>query len=147
MAVSGGRSSVRVTDSFPKVTARVDALARDMVLEGARAAARAGASVAARRRRTGLMEEMEVAPAEGTPDGWRSGVSSRAWYVGFQSEGTVASRTRAVKRSTLARRSSATGRARFEKVSGSSGISPLRIFAAMKAAGRKAMLARAERGL
>jgi hypothetical protein len=53
--------------------------------EGARVASEA----ARPRRRTGLMEQMQVLPVKGTPTGWTGGFKSRAWYAGMQSRGTV----------------------------------------------------------
>lgn len=71
------------------------------------------------------MDDIRAVDVRGTPDGWEGGFRSDAFYSGFQSRGTVASRKR-VKASTLRRRSSPSGQARFSKVAGSRGITPLR---------------------
>lgn len=107
-------------------------------------ASRAGADVAAqeasKRRRSGKMDDISAVEVIGTPEGWEGGFRSAAFYSGMQSRGTHGSRTRSVKKSTERRRASRSGQARYAKVAGSRGISPLRHEEKGLAAARKRLL-------
>jgi hypothetical protein len=98
---------------------------RGMVEAASETGADEAAAAAGARRRTGRMANIDKVPVVGTPDGWEGGFRSKAWYSGFQSRGTLGSRKRSVKSSTARRRQSLSGQARFAKVAGSRGISPL----------------------
>lgn len=108
----------------PELAKQINAEVGPMVV----AASKVGADVAAQavtRRRTGRMAHIEPVATRGTPDGWEGGFKSEAFYSGFQSRGTLASRKRALKASTKRRRESASGQARLANLGGSGGIRPL----------------------
>lgn len=105
-----------------RVNHRVAADLADASAHGAKVAA----SAAQARRRTGEMANIRPVAVRGTPTGWEAGFRSEAWYSGFQSRGTLGSRTRKVKASTERRRQSASGQARLAKLGASTGITPLR---------------------
>lgn len=86
------------------------------------------------------MDDIEPVGVVGTPDGWEGGFRSAAFYSGFQSRGTLGSRSRAVRKSTEQRRASRSGQARYAKVSGHHGISPLRHEEKGLAAARKRLI-------
>lgn len=67
---------------------RANLVARDAVADASRAGAEAASAIAARRRRTGTMADMELLDVEGTANGWSGGFRSKAWYAHFQSRGT-----------------------------------------------------------
>jgi len=136
-------ATVNVVSGWGEQFAReINAEVRDAVKDSSRVAAQEAASVAAGRRRTGKMAQMEPVDVRGTPTGWEGGFRSQAWYSGFQSRGTLKSRKRALKVSTLRRRSSASGQDRFAKVSGSGGIRPLGHEEKGLAVGKKHLVAR-----
>lgn len=124
---------------------RVNAQVALELAAASREGAEVAAKMAAKRRRTGGMELFVVMRVEGTPTGWVGGFQSQAFYSGFQSRGTLASRKRKLKASTVARRSSRSGKARYAKVAGSSGIKPLRHEEAGLAAAKKSLVARLNR--
>lgn len=124
---------------------RVNAQVRDAMEDAAEVGAREAARAAAGRRRTGTMVKMEVLPVVGTPTGWQSGFSSKAWYAHFQSSGTLGSRRRSVKASTQRRRESASGQARTAKLGASPGITPLHFFEKGRTAARKYLKERLSR--
>ncbi len=117
-------------------------LATQQAVEVGADVASAGAQA---RRRTGKMAEMEIIPVRGTPTGWTAGFRSKGWYAGFQSRGTLGSRRGKVKESTLRRRESVSGQARFAKVAGSGGITPLGFLERGRSAARKHLVDRLNR--
>lgn len=88
------------------------------------------AQLGSQRRRGGEMSQAEPVRAYQTESGFAAGFRSKAgtngeFYSGFQSRGTLGARSRKVKQSTVARRESPSGKARYEKVKGRKGITPL----------------------
>lgn len=121
------RSTVNVREGFGAEIARqIDAEVRVAVGQASGHGAEVAAGVAQRRRRTGLMADIQPVEVEGTESGWQGGFKSPAFYSGIQSRGTLGSRTRKVKSSTERRRSSASGAARYAKVAASKGVAPLK---------------------
>jgi hypothetical protein len=113
--------------------------------------AKAATGIARRRQRPGthrkMMEitELTVFPyRSGWESGWEGGIMSPAWYAWFQSDGTLGSRKKPVKQATLDRRSSPSGKARYAKVAGRKGITPLEFFDAATKVGRRELKARIE---
>ncbi len=141
------RARVDVSTDFGAITEAVNDLARRAVQAGALVGARVAGQLAATRRDTGLMAQMEVLPVRGSPDGWEASFRSRAWWRLFQDLGTLQGRSTKLKASTLARRASPSGQARQARVSGNPGIEPLRFYSAGRRAGRKAMYEVINRGL
>jgi hypothetical protein len=89
--------------------------------------------------------EMVVFPfAEGWSSGFEGGIVSPTWYAWFQSSGTLGARVKPVKQATLDRRSSPSGRARFAKVAGRRGITPLLFFEEASKAGRTSLKSRVD---
>lgn len=126
------RARVDVSTDFGAITAEVNALARRSVLAGAQEGARVASAIAATRRDTGLMQQMEVLPVRGSPDGWEASFRSRAPYRIFQDLGTYQGRTTALKASTVRR-----GR---KTDAGGAGIEGLHFYRAGRRAGRRRML-------
>lgn len=110
------------------------------VAEASHVGARVASQEASKRRRSGKMDVVAAVEVVGTTQGWEGGFRSAAFYSGMQSRGTVGSRTRSVKKSTLQRRASRSGQARYAKVAGSRGITPLRHEEKGLAAARKRLL-------
>ena len=86
--------------------------------------------IASARVRGGEMKQVFAVSVKPTERGYAAGFRSKAgisgeFYSGFQSRGTLGARTKKLKSSTQARRSSPTGAARYAKVSGRKGIAPL----------------------
>lgn len=139
------RANVQAFQQFDRVTDEVERL----VVRELNAAAEVGAEearrVASARSDSGLMASFKPIKARGTADGYASGFANDedAWYDRFQNDGTLGSRTRQVKASTVRRRQSASGQARYAKVSGRAGIQPLRFLEA----GRKKAVDRLKAGL
>lgn len=91
------------------------------------------------------MADITALKVKGTPTGWEAGFRSPKFYAPFQSQGTLKSRSRQVKEQTRRRRESASGAARFAKVSGSQGISPLKFQEHGRTVMRKSLLERLAR--
>jgi hypothetical protein len=111
--------------------ARVNAAAPKALAEAADVGAAKASSIARERSRTGQMGHVAAVKVKPTDNGWVGGFLSEAgkageFYSGFQSRGTIGARRRAVKGSTLSRRESPSGKARYAKVAGKKGITPLR---------------------
>lgn len=104
---------------------RINDRVRDGVAEAAEVGAEVASGEAGKRRHTGKMQRMSTVPVVGTDSGWTGGFKSAAFYSGMQSRGTLGSRTRKVKASTERRRQSPSGAARYAKVAGGKGVSPL----------------------
>lgn len=138
---------VDVTDDFGRVTSAVNDLARRAVEAAAREGAAAASAVASQRSKSGRMAAIRPDNAIGTPDGWRASFVSPVHYAWYQNYGTLGSRRKKLKASTLARRSTPSGQARLARVQGSAGIEPLRFLEAGRRAGRKALLETITRGL
>jgi len=100
---------------------------------------------AAAPRRTGRMATMETLPVKPTPTGWSGGFFSRAFYAGWQSTGTLGSRSRKVKAATLRRRQSASGQARLARVGSSRGIKGSGFLEKGGTAARKSLIERLNR--
>lgn len=132
----GARVDVR-TGWGAEFARRVNAEVARAVAQASVVGAEAASQVASQRRRTGRMSRIEPVPVKGTPTGWAGGFKSEAFYSGFQSQGTLGSRRRKVKQSTVRRRQSVSGQARFAKVAGSKGVAPLRHEEIGRTAGRK----------
>jgi hypothetical protein len=141
------RARVDVTTNFGAITEAVNDLSRRAVSAGAQEGARVAGQIAATRKDTGLMAQMEVLPVRGSPDGWESSFRSRAPWRIFQDLGTLQGRGTKLKASTLARRASPSGQARLARVGDSPGIEPLHFYRAGRRAGRRAMLEVINRGL
>jgi len=141
------RARVDVSTDFGSITDAVNALAKRAVHAGAHEGARVASQVASARHKTGRMENMEVLPTRGSPDGWEASFRSRAPYRIFQDLGTLQARGTRLTAATMSRRSSPSGQARQAKVAGRAGITPLRFYAAGRREGRKAMLAVIRGGL
>ena len=124
---------------------RVNRQVKDAVHDASVEGARVAEAAAQPRNRTGRMANMDVLPVKATVSGWSGGFFSHAFYAGFQSAGTLGSRTRKVKSSTLRRRQSATGKARQARVGSSGGIKGLGFLEKGRAASRKELLARLNR--
>lgn len=124
-------------DAFAR---RVNADVRDAVTAASREGAETAAAIAQRRRRTGRMAEIEVLGTVGTPTGWEGGFRSPAFYAPFHDEGTLGSRRRRLKASTLRRRQSGSGQARQAKLAGSAGIPPLRFLAEGRRVARRRLV-------
>jgi hypothetical protein len=128
-----------------RMARQLEGKARAALPDAAKQGARVASSAAQARRRTGRMAQMELLPVERTPRGFSCGFRSQAWYAGFQSEGTLGSRRRQVKVSTLRRRQSASGQARLAKVGGSGGISALGFLEKGRTAMRRSFVERMNR--
>lgn len=129
---------VHVENHFQRVTDDVRRLARDAADEGAKVGGAAAAAIAAQRSETGAMAAIRIEPAvprEST--GWVAAFVSPVYYAWFQNFGTLGSRKRALKRQPTGNRTRDPG----------TGIKPLHFLEAGRRAGRKAMIARLERGL
>lgn len=105
-------------------------IAREELQRASDFGAEQASSLAGGRRRTGEMAKFKAVQVIPTASGWRGGFRSDAgisgeFYSGFQSRGTLASRKRKVKQQTLNRRESPSGKARYAKVAGKKGITPL----------------------
>lgn len=109
--------------------------------DGAKEAARASLP----RRRTGRMSTIDTLPVIPTPRGYSGGFRSRAFYAGFQSHGTLGSRSRKVSAGTLRRRQSASGQARQAKIGASKGIPALGFLEKGRSAARKSLIDRLNR--
>lgn len=129
-------------DEFAK---RVNRATRDAVQDAVEVGAREASAASLPRRRSGDMSKMDVIPVRATPTGWEAGFRSKGWYAGFQSRGTLGARKGKVKAATLARRASPSGQARFAKVAGSKGITPLGFLEKGRSAARKHLVARLNR--
>jgi hypothetical protein len=128
-----------------ELAAQINADVRDAVVASAEEGAQLAASIASSRSKTGHMAAIEQLPVRGTPDGWAGGFRSPAYYAHFQSAGTLGSRRRKLKASTLRRRESASGAARFAKVSGGAGITPLKFLEAGAAVAKSRLRERVAR--
>jgi hypothetical protein len=120
---------------------------RDATLQMAKAAT----DLARRRQRAGshrkMMEITEINTfpySEGWTSGWEGGIKSPAWYAWFQSDGTLAARKKPLKKATVDRRTSPSGLARYAKVHGRKGITPLGFFDAATKVGRLELKKRVE---
>lgn len=120
----GARVDVRL-DWGAEIAREINLEVRDAVADASDVGAEVASAASLSRRRTGRMARIEAVPVVGTPDGWEGGFKSEAFYSGFQSRGTLGSRRRKLKASTLRRRESAAGQARLAKLGGSGGVSPL----------------------
>lgn len=121
------QSRVDVRAGFgDEISRKINARVKVDVAVASEHGAKVASDIASTRSRSGRMSRIDPVPVKGTPDGWTGGFKSSAFYSGMQSRGTLGARTRKVKAQTEARRSSASGAARYAKVSGRSGIKPLR---------------------
>ena len=134
------RSRVDISTDFGQITDAVNALARRAVQAGAAEGARVAGGIAATRRETGLMAQMQVLPVRGSPDGWEASFRSRAWWRLFQDLGTLQQRSTKLSAATLARRSSPSGQERLARAAGNPGIEPLHFYRAGRRAGRRRMM-------
>ena len=141
------RSRVDVNMNFDAITDKVIAQAKEAVMAGALVGAQVAGQVAAARSVSGKMASMEVLPVRQTPDGYEASFRSPAYYRLFQDLGTLKGRTRKLKASTLARRSSPSGVARLAKAGDSVGIEPLYFYRAGRRAGTRAMMDVIRRGI
>ena len=126
-----------------KVWADIEVGLKDAMAVTTLERAKAATDIARKRSRPGphrkMMEitELTIFPySEGWTSGLEGGITSPAWYAWFQSDGTLASRKKPVKKATLERRSSLSGKARYAKVAGNKGITPLEFFDAAIKVGR-----------
>lgn len=113
---------------------------RHAVADASQHGAKVAAAGASRRRRTGRMADIQPVDVIGTPDGWEGGFRSPAFYAPFQSFGTLGSRRRKLKASTIRRRQSGSGQARLARTGGSGGITPLRFLEQGRTEGRRRLL-------
>jgi hypothetical protein len=138
--VIGARVDVR-TGWGAELAKEINLKVKDAVGDASKVGAEVAAS-AVTRRRTGKMAHIEPVEVLGTPDGWEGGFKSEAFYSGFESRGTLGSRKRSVRASTLRRRQSASGSARLSSLGGSKGITPLGHEEKGLAAAKKALVDR-----
>lgn len=136
-------AKVNVVQGFgAEFSRRVNAQVRDALADASKRGAETASRASEPRRRTGRMAEIEPVPVRGTPTGWEAGFSSKAFYARFQSEGTLGSRRRRAKASTLRRRQSASGQARLAKLGSSGGIPALGFLEKGRSEARKYLLER-----
>lgn len=132
-------STVKDFEHFREFGEEVDLACEGAINAGSRAGADAASAIAAQRSKSGEMEKMEISEASGDVDGYTGGFSSDAWYAWFQSAGTLAARSRQLKRGG-AWRSTPSGAKRYAKVSGGQGITPLHFFETGRTVGRAKMI-------
>ena len=139
------RANIQGFQQFDRITDEVERIVVRELDEAAKVGADEARKVASTRSKSGLMADFKPIRAHGTADGYAAGFANDqdAFYDRFQNDGTLGSRTRQVKASTQRRRQSASGAARYAKVSGRAGIAPLRFLEA----GRSKALARLKAGL
>lgn len=123
----------------------LSAATRQALFETTTEMAKAATHIARERQRPGnhrKMQEITELTVFEWSDGWEGGIISPAWYAWFQNDGTLGSRKKKLKKATLERRSSRSGQARYAKVSGNKGITPLGFFDAAIKVARKDLKAR-----
>ena len=102
--------------------------------------AKTAAPIAFTRQRAGThrkMHEITELVVFEFSTGYEGGITSPAWYAYFQNDGTLGSRKKPLRASTLQRRQSPSGQARLAKVQGRKGITPLKFFDEAVKVGRK----------
>lgn len=145
------QASVKGFERFGEVTPEIEALCVAALNDAAEAAG------AAATRAASIPLEIRVLRAEGDATGFSSGIrSEKRGHTGvrvapFFDQGTLAERKKALKRARrgswqVTRGSSSYTAHRHEIVPGE-GIAPQRFFSKARAVGRRALLARIDRGI
>ena len=131
------RSSVDVTNGFPRITEEVNRLAREAVGAAAREGGQAAAALASQRSKTGSMAGIRVSSPSGSPDGWEAAFLSPVHYAWFQNYGTLGNRRKALKQPPRSDRTRAPG----------TGVEPLGFLDAGRSHGRRVLIDTIRRGL
>lgn len=131
------RTSVDVNMNFARVTQAVNQQARRAVTVAAAEGARAAASKASSRSKSGRMASMRVEPTRRSVDGWVGSFVSPVYYAWFQNYGTLGSRRKQLKQPPRTNRTRAPG----------TGVEPLGFLEEGKRVGRRALIRELTRGI
>ncbi len=144
-------STVKIDNRFGELTRGYDRAVRVALIRSVIVGAKVASARAKERSETGTMAQMSLRyprPMKGgATRGYEAQFYSNAYYSSFQEFGTLGSRKRKLSAATVRRRSSASGQARQAKVSGRTGIQPLKFMVAGRAAARKTLLLELQRRL